>query len=199
MISTLHNSSILPRRKLVLTEEISLIIGESGSEILDVGCGDGEIAQNVAKITGAKRIEGVETHLRPECKIKVELYDGKVLPYPDKSFDYVTISDVLHHDPNPGIILKECARVARKGVVIKDHLAENTVARFKLRLMDWVGNFHHGVRLEYNYLSQKQLETEFASAGLHEVSRNTDIPLYTGLLQKIFGDGLHFVNNLKPA
>lgn len=48
------------------------------------------------------------------------------------------------------------ARVARRGVVIKDHLREGPLAGPTLRLMDWVGNRGHDVRLPYNYLSRRK-------------------------------------------
>ena len=143
-------------------------------------------------------MEGVETRLRPACRIPVAVYDGFSLPYPDKSFDYVMVCDVLHHDPSPEIILKECARVATKGVVIKDHISENLLDQVKLRMMDMVGNFQHHVRMEYNYLGRDDWKGIFDRCGFTEVARTETMALYTGVLQSIFGKGLHFINRLEP-
>jgi ubiquinone/menaquinone biosynthesis C-methylase UbiE len=52
------------------------------------------------------------------------------LPFRSRSVDVVTISQVLHHfDPDTAIcLLREAARVARRGVVIADLLRSNTAA-----------------------------------------------------------------------
>lgn len=197
MIANFHNQSILPRRKIVLANAIADIIGEKGGSILDVGCGDGEISEKVAAAAGASKIEGVETQLRPACKVPVKIYDGRTLPYLDGAFDYVMICDVLHHDTAPEVILGECVRVAKKAVIIKDHTSENFGEHLRLRAMDWVGNYHHHVHLEYNYLSRGGWTAIFDRCNIHETKREEKLPLYTGFLQAVFGRNLHFVNRLE--
>jgi hypothetical protein len=64
--------------------------------------------------------------------------------------------DVLHHAEDAIGMLREAARVARHGVIIKDHLAEGVLARPALRLMDFVGNAPRGVTLPYNYFDRAQ-------------------------------------------
>lgn len=45
---------------------------------------------------------------------------GEALPFADASFDVVCEFAVLHHVPNPGVVVKEMLRVARKAVFICD-------------------------------------------------------------------------------
>lgn len=71
-------------------------IGQAES-ILDVGCGDGNNATRIAKLIGAKMLEGVHVVVRPNASIAVKAYDGLHLPFDDKSSEAVTIIDVLHN------------------------------------------------------------------------------------------------------
>src|SRR5262249_153832 len=108
--------------------------------LLDVGCGDGAIARRLGEAAGARRIAGVDVQLRPECAIEVKEYDGLKLPFADRSFDAVSIVDVLHHCSEPTTVLKETLRVASRMVLIKDHFAFGPISRRLLYWMDVVGN-----------------------------------------------------------
>ena len=129
--------------------------------VLDVGTGDGTIASMLLQEREDVTIKGVDVHPRPSTKIPVTIFDGQTLPFPNSSFDVVSFVDVLHHISDPERLLLEAVRVARGYVIIKDHLAENALDRCVLRLMDWVGNAPHGVRLPYNYMSLSEWSTVF--------------------------------------
>lgn len=45
---------------------------------------------------------------------------GEALPFRDASFDVVCSSALLHHVPQPAVVVREMLRVARKAVVITD-------------------------------------------------------------------------------
>jgi hypothetical protein len=91
------------------------------------------------------------------------------------------------------VLLREATRVARKNVLLKDHLSENSFDHATLRLMDWVGNRPHGVVLPYNYQSRSQWHTHFASTNLVPQSFLTHLPLYPAPTNLIFGRNLHFL------
>ena len=116
------------RRVRVLAEHLADQL-DGGDTVLDVGCGDGSIAQAIMTHKPQLKFEGIDVLLRPHSAIPVQVYDGDRIPFADKSFDWVTIVDVLHHTDEPARVLAECARVARRGVVIKDHLREGFGAR----------------------------------------------------------------------
>ena len=54
--------------------------------------------------------------------LRLEVADGRSLPYPDGAFDVAHASLVLHHlEPADAIgLLREMARVARRGVIVND-------------------------------------------------------------------------------
>ncbi|HTZ33943.1 MAG TPA: class I SAM-dependent methyltransferase [Methylomirabilota bacterium] len=53
-------------------------------------------------------------------KVRLMQAAGEALPFVDGSFDVVSEFSILHHVPNPGAVVKEMMRVARKAVVIGD-------------------------------------------------------------------------------
>jgi ubiquinone/menaquinone biosynthesis C-methylase UbiE len=133
--------------------------------LLDVGCGDGSNTQRVAEMTGATKVAGVDVHLRESSLIPVERYDGLNIPFPDRSFDAVTLIDVLHHCDAPQRVLAEAVRVARKGVVVKDHFAFGPVSRKVLYLMDVFGNGLAGIHTPGTYFDMTQWVRMIDGAG----------------------------------
>lgn len=198
VLNAAHASMIFGRRVERLAEALARLIPAQGHSVLDLGCGDGQVALAVMRRRPELKFEGVDVLIRPVTHIPVRLYDGKRLPFEDKSVDHVTIVDVLHHTDDPAAVLAEAGRVARRSVVVKDHLREGLLAGPTLRLMDWVGNRGHDVRLPYNYLNRSEWAGAFDRAGLLEDARIEDLGIYPAALDWAFGRGLHFVNRLVP-
>jgi SAM-dependent methyltransferase len=196
-LNTVHGALVFNRRVEVLSRHLSEMI-PAGGTVLDLGCGDGQIAARVMSRRPDLAIQGVDVLIRPITHIPVTRYDGQTLPFPDKSFDAVTLVDVLHHTDDPAAVLREAVRVARRSVVIKDHLREGVGAGVTLRLMDWVGNRGHGVRLPYNYLSRDGWERVFAVAGCKPIQTRETLDLYPPPLSLVFDRGLHFISLLEP-
>jgi SAM-dependent methyltransferase len=197
-VGAVHGTTVLDRRKRVLSDAIERLL-PAGSLVLDVGTGDGQIASRWRQACSGLSVEGIDVLVRGRTHIPVSAFDGRTIPYPDKSVDVVTFVDVLHHTEDAQLLLSEAARVARRSIVIKDHLAETPLDHWTLRLMDWVGNAPHGVVLPYNYLSYETWMLCFERAGLQVVSFEHAIPLYPFPLNLVFGRKLHFVAQLRPA
>jgi SAM-dependent methyltransferase len=192
LLNAVHHRAVHNRRVHVLARHLAQIIPDGG-RVLDVGCGDGLISREIMNQRPDLEIEGVDVALRPTTHIPATTFNGSVLPFGDDSFDYVTIVDVLHHTTDPVVILKESQRVARKGVVIKDHLREGFGASATLRAMDWVGNRGHDVVLPYNYLSRAEWDEAFRRAGLGVVERRDELGLYPWPARYLFDRRMHFV------
>ena len=109
----------------------------SGDYVLDVGCGTGVVARDLAQRVGHQgRVVGVDPSERLievavrrmeegglKGRIEFQSADGAALPFPDGSFDLVVASAVFGHIPNGMEVLAEMVRVARSGgtVVVFDH------------------------------------------------------------------------------
>lgn len=169
----------------------------SGSTVLDVGSGDGLLASQIIEARPDLQITGIDVLVRPKSHIKIVSFDGNIIPFEDGAFDVVMFNDVLHHTEDPGVLLREAARVARSSVVLKDHLREGLLANPTLRFMDWVGNARHGVALPYNYWTREQWVNAFADLQLSAVLWNEDLRLYPAVADLFFGRSLHFIARLE--
>lgn len=198
-LNRVHETVIFNRRVGVLSSALAQAIPVGAASVLDLGCGDGQVGLGLTQLRPELAVTGVDVLLRPVTHIAVTLYDGAVLPFADDSHDYVCIVDVLHHTDDPAAVLTEAARVARRGVVIKDHLREGLLAGPTLRLMDWVGNRGHDVRLPYNYLDAAQWAAAYAKAGLMPEGSIGHLGLYGAPLSWWFERRLHFVTLLRPT
>lgn len=195
-IGSLHSGFIFPRRVRRLSESISTFLPQ-GASVLDVGCGDGTLDALLVHKRPDLRVAGIDVLVRPDSKIPVTVFDGVRIPHPDRSFDAVLFVDVLHHADDPAALMREAVRVARHSVVIKDHYRDRFLAGPTLRLMDYVGNAHHGVRLPYNYLCRSQWLRCWEESGLTPVQFGPDLHLYPRPFDWIFGGSLHFLARLE--
>jgi SAM-dependent methyltransferase len=190
LLDMLHGRLIFRRRVDRLADALAARLPAHLS-VLDVGCGDGSIAHAILQRRPDLSITGVDVLVRTATAIPVTEYDGSTLPFADDAFDAVSLVDVVHHTDDPRSLLAEAARVSRNTILIKDHIADGVLSAPTLKLMDWVGNARHGVRLPYNYLSRADWSRHFASAGLTVRSWDTDVRLYPPPLSVVFGRGLH--------
>lgn len=194
-----HRQIVMNRRVRRISGVIASLIPEGVNTLLDVGAGTGEMVDAVRQRRAALQCQGVDVYIRPNTVVPVTAYDGDVLPFPDASFDAVMTVDVLHHCADPEAVLAECARVSRRWVIIKDHLADSRFASGLLRFMDWFGNRAHGVVLPYNYLSSEQWHNAFARCNLHQRQRVANLHIYPMPFSLLFDGRLHFAELLEKS
>jgi SAM-dependent methyltransferase len=191
-----HSNYVHTRRVQRLCEFLSELIPKNAT-VLDVGCGDGWLADLIMQKRPDVQISGVDVLVRPTTKIPVRQFDGEKLPFANRSFDVVMFVDVLHHTENPRILLGEAVRTARRSILIKDHTRNGFLANETLRLMDWVGNAQHGVALPYNYWTLDEWRKAFDELNLKPRVWRRKLNLYPAPADWIFGRSLHFVSLLE--
>jgi SAM-dependent methyltransferase len=192
LIEAVHGRYVHKRRTLVLSDWCSRLI-PLNSTVLDVGCGDGRLARLVAEKRPDISIRGIDVLPRNDAEMPIDTFDGKSIPYGEGSFDVVMLVDVLHHASQPMTLLQEAVRIARQAIVIKDHLAEGSLAYLILRVMDWVGNARHGVALPYDYWSLAKWHRVFDELGLRVNAWESNLKLYPLPANLILGRSLHFI------
>ena len=194
-IESIHENYVKSRRLTVLADHFAQLLPEDAT-VLDVGSGDGGLAAAILDRKATLNFKGIDTLVREQTHIPVDVFDGRTIPAADKSHDYVLFSDVLHHTEDPMILLREAVRVARRGIVIKDHLVHGLFAQPTLRFMDEVGNRRFGVKLPHNYWRPHEWDTAFDELCLHREKYSTQLDLYPFWANWCFGRGLHFITRL---
>ena len=154
-----------------------------GERVLEIGCGTGcdllQFARHGAHATGVditpKHLELARTrvgHLATVLRA-----DGRNLPFPDASFDYVYSHGVVHHSDEPRRIVQEIFRVLRPGGGFNVHVYAlfsyfvlwNILRRgsnFKL----WLENSRDPVHIDLN--TGRSLRKLFAPAKLTVVKHH---------------------------
>ena len=106
-----------------------------GSEVLDVGCGNGYIAHHLSAMLG-RDVTGIDVADSTEAPIDYRQYDGREFPAADASFDAVVLAYVLHHAQDVHSMLAEMKRVLRPGgvAIIYEDIPETALG--PLHLLD---------------------------------------------------------------
>jgi SAM-dependent methyltransferase len=198
LLDRVHGGYVHARRVRVLASRLAQLMPH-GARVLDVGAGDGRLSSEILGSRPDLQIRGIDPLVRDNTHIPVELFDGRRVPHADDSFDVVMFVDVLHHTDDPAALLGEAVRVARRAVVIKDHLLTGLFAGPTLTLMDWVGNARHGVELPNNYWPEERWRATFDRLGVRVAAWQTDLPIYPWPASLVFGRSMHFVAKLDLA
>jgi ArsR family transcriptional regulator len=161
----------------------SLAAGLAGlldlGDVLDVGSGDGAAAAALAPYSKSltcidvseRLVETARTRLGKLANVRVQLADAHALPFADDAFDAVLLFHTLTHAVDPAKVLREGARVLRRGgrlslLCLDRHQQQEITARY--------GELHAG-------FSPAELKSLLSSAGLdvraaHVASRETRKP-----------------------
>lgn len=198
VVDAVHARYVHGRRVQVLARHLAEMLPQ-GARVLDVGCGDGAVAEQVLARRPDLTIEGIDVLVRPAARIRVTAFDGLSIPGDDDAFDAVMMVDVLHHTTDALRVLREAVRVSRRSIVIKDHLCDRWLADPVLRLMDRVGNERHGVALPHTYWSRQRWIEAFSTLGITASEWREDLRLYPGVADWVFGRNLHFLARFEPA
>ena len=126
-----HASSVLRSHKLRTAENSAAYLLphlQAGMELLDVGCGPGNITIGLAGYVAPGRVVGVDNvaaaitealAARPEdASIEFRVDDAYALDVADDSFDVVHAHQVLQHLSDPVGALREWRRACRPGGVV---------------------------------------------------------------------------------
>ncbi len=97
------HAPIYASRLRELVRRIVLHLHE-GDRVLDVGCGFGALGRAIMDSASCPRdcsVVGLEPVKRDRSLIQVDTYDGRTMPYDDRTFEVIILADVLHHEEDP--------------------------------------------------------------------------------------------------
>ncbi len=141
---------------------------DKGEKVVDIGAGGGKVIKLLEKFHSCK-----VTALDVENQLNVpindyHLFDGKKIPFSNKSFDTVLISYVFHHVDKKlkENFLLECKRVAKKKIIMHEDVPCNAVDRFLTKLHGWEFKKRTGIQSEPSFLSIKGFKELFNKLNL---------------------------------
>jgi SAM-dependent methyltransferase len=198
-IKSVHDPIYRVRLKVLVSYIIPHLL--PNDHVLDVGCGYGALGRALLdspSCPAGVTVVGLERIKRGAEAIPVDEYDGETIPHSDASVDVVLLADVLHHEPDPHRLIAECARVARRLLIIKDHKIDGPLAWSRIALLDWAANAPYGVTCLYRY-NTKSVWTEWAQRhNLQVLEEVNSMRLYPHLFNVIFGGRLQYMAFLRP-
>lgn len=201
LLRALHKPVYATRQRILVQRILAHV--RANDRLLDVGCGSGLLGAAIAghpACPAGVRAEGLERYPRGGEPIPVTAYPGGRFPFDDNTFDVVIIADVLHHEPDPDALLRECARVTRRTLIIKDHQVHGLLAQQRISLIDWAANAGYSVKCLFAYNTPEQWGAVPARLGMKTVEHPPGMDLYPLGLNWIFAGGIQYFAVLeKPA
>ena len=111
--------------KLTMKKEFKVIsqIIQNNKKVLDVGCGDGTLMEYL-KLNQQNNVRGLEpqkTHVQKCIAKGLSVIEGdaekELIQFPEKSFDYVVLSQTLQAFISPAEVLKQLLRIGKQTIV----------------------------------------------------------------------------------
>ena len=175
---------------------------ESGTRVLDLGCGEGDLLAWLKenKNVDGRGVELVGARVQKAIARGVSVYQGSlesaVEDYPEQAFDYVVLSQTLQETRDPLRVLSGMLRVGKRAVVAFPNFGHYSVRlatmltgrapRTKLFPYDWYDspNIHFLTVLDFEALVHKQgwrLERRIFVAGDRKITLLPNLMAETGV------------------
>jgi len=169
--------------KKPLAKKIAFLCKDN-STILDFGCDNGSVSKMIMDFNPSLKIVGVDIQGNRPSQIPRRLYQGRKVPYPDKTFDIVLSLDVLHHTKNIPYFVKEMKRLSKRYLIIKDHAVYGPVSRWLVCFSDYMFNMPYRIKCAFNYPTMGEWGGLFHKLKLKKTGKPTNHDFCFGIAKK---------------
>jgi len=154
---------------------------QGNESVLDVGCGDGKITTEIAKLVPHGRVLGVDrseemialaTRLNQLPNMAFRALDAQALDF-DNEFDAVFSNSAIHWMPNPEAVVRGIARALKPGGRIFLSMGGRGTASSGFKALSAMAQDSRwseaisGATSPYHFLGPLEYEPWLADAGLH--------------------------------
>lgn len=188
----------------LLTQTLNTL---EGGSVLDVATGTGSFAlllkenlRSFTSITGIdsspRAIERAKTAIQ-DPRIQFQVMDALHLEFPSSSFDTVSISNSLHHLPDPGPVIKEMLRVLKPGghfILFEMHQDDPTPTQLTAVLLHhWWGRIdttcgiYHAATFTRRQLQNAVQQYDLKCVATAEIADGSEDPKEESLLKELDG------------
>jgi SAM-dependent methyltransferase len=143
--------------------------------LLDIGCGQGEICAIVSKL--GWKPSGIDGHAANAERVRSMGFEGVAgdlnlpLPFPDRSFDFATMVEVVEHIVRAEDLIGEIARVLKPGGRLVMSTPNNAFYARRLRAL--VGREPDSEGYHFRFWIRRKLRRKFEEKGFRIVGRNS--------------------------
>lgn len=133
-------------------------------KILKVGYGLGFVSYFISLFN--KNVTNLDIVINPDSLDidDIKIYDGKVIPFPEKYFDTVICTYTLHHTKSPESIFKDLCRVSSSKIIVIEETYKNLLQKYQLIFFCWFVNKRAGQKVDIiwsSYLSSNRFSRLF--------------------------------------
>lgn len=136
--------------------------------VLDVGCGNMLVSKYLNKFNKSLPT-GLDVINMNLTNLPHKIYNGKNIPYPDKSFDVSLLMGVLHHCQNPESLLLETKRATKQKIVLFEDVYFNPLEKIWVKIRDITGNIPEEPHMNFSlkFHDTKEWEQIFKRSNLN--------------------------------
>jgi len=163
---------------------------EPYSTVLDVGCGEGLVAEEIAKKRKCE-IYGIDISAKAIQKFIDKGFHGEVRDIDqeglqlESNYDYILLIEVLEHLKWPHKILLEACAHAKRGVIVT--IPNSGYIRWRLQML--MGFFPRQTFTHLHFWSIKDFSLFLRTLGLRAIDFETEL---SGLINRAFGNLLAY-------
>ncbi len=159
------------RRAQAISQELNRFI-KPGDTVLDLGAGNGHVANQVKARLGAD-ITLLDIIDKNKTDLPLILYEGKIVPFRDDSYDVVLLIYVLCDSLDPISLLKEAIRVSNSKIIIFEDVYTNFLSYLSAVMIGYLANFLLRIPNPLHLKKESDWLEVFGRPGVEVISQKT--------------------------